>query len=60
MHPKNFIMHFQKMVIFYYILRLTVLETLEFEAEEFLLFSLLVSHECLFRPLEAISFSESV
>ena len=36
---------------FYYILWLTVLDTLEFETEELLILQLLVSCECLFIPL---------
>ena len=38
MHPKSLIIHFPKMVIVYYVIWLTVLETVEFEAEEFLIF----------------------
>ena len=49
-------MHFEKLVIVYYILRLAVFEILEFEAEEFLIFYLLVYHECLFRPQKQYHF----
>ena len=37
MHPKGLVMYFQKMVIVHYIW-LTVLEIIEFEPEEFLIF----------------------